>query len=369
MREALRLASLGEGLTRPNPPVGAVVVRGGRILGEGYHRRAGGPHAEVNAITQAADAARGATLYVTLEPCSTHGRTPPCTDLVLRSGIRRVVCASVDPNPAHAGRGLTLLREAGLRVEQGICQKEGDALIAPFATRMILGRPQLVLKLAATLDGRIADRSGASRWITGPVARARVQEMRRSADAILVGGETVRQDNPSLLPSPRLGRKPYRVICSVSGSIPPDAKLLSDRFASQTVVCVGRQLSKARRAKLEQGGARVVVCDLRDGRLDLDDVLGKLAGLGIMRVLCEGGGVLAASLVHAGLVDELAWFVAPAILGGDARPALAGPGWLIGDRPQLEVCGQEILGPDLLIRCRPVTSALTTALKSTRQRN
>ncbi|MGD9612132.1 MAG: bifunctional diaminohydroxyphosphoribosylaminopyrimidine deaminase/5-amino-6-(5-phosphoribosylamino)uracil reductase RibD, partial [Kiritimatiellia bacterium] len=190
MHRALALARRAEGMTRPNPPVGAVVVKNGRKIGQGWHKKAGGPHAEVFALRQAGAAARGATLYVTLEPCSTFGRTPPCTDAILRAGIARVVVGTADPNPQHAGRGLRLLRKAGIRVDVGACADEAAALVAPIACHVLRKRPSITLKLGLSLDGRIADPTHSSRWITGPEARETVQTLRRASDAVMVGAGT-----------------------------------------------------------------------------------------------------------------------------------------------------------------------------------
>ena len=345
MQRALELARRGEGLTRPNPPVGAVIVKGGRSVGEGWHRAAGGPHAEVHALRAAGRRAQGATLYVTLEPCSTWGRTPPCTEAVCATGLRRVVVGMPDPNPAHAGRGLRILADCGLRVTTGVCAVEARALIEPFAMRMLHHRPFVTLKLAATLDGRIADADGASRWITSPAARSLVQDWRRAADAILVGAETVRADDPQLTPRPARGRRPLRVVVCGSGRLPARARVLTDERAGDTLVYVS---AAAPRRRL--GGAEVVRC--RGRRLAMAELLADLARRGVLRVLCEGGGRLAAELVSAGLVDELQWFVAPKLLGGEARPAIAGAGWPLASAPAWTIVSVRPVGPDVLVTAR-----------------
>jgi diaminohydroxyphosphoribosylaminopyrimidine deaminase/5-amino-6-(5-phosphoribosylamino)uracil reductase len=241
MKHALRLARRGEGLTSPNPPVGAVAVKNGKVVGEGYHRRAGGPHAEVVALSKAGTNARGCTLYVTLEPCSTWGRTPPCTNLILSSGVRKVVVSVHDPNPRHSGRGLTMLRRKGVSVVEGVCVDEGMTLIAPFTKWISRGVPYVTLKLGMSVDGKIADRSGRSRWITGPEARKKVHELRRRVDGILVGGGTVRNDNPSLLPRPDHGRRPWRIAVARNGRIPGSSKLLADAAVKQTLIVVSNR--------------------------------------------------------------------------------------------------------------------------------
>ncbi len=324
MQRALALARRGEGLTRPNPPVGAVLVQNGKIIAEGFHKKAGGPHAEVNCLTKVPKVGKSAVLYVTLEPCSTTGRTPPCTDLILARGIKRVVIGAKDPNPAHAGRGIRILRRAGVEVITGVCCAEAEALIAPFAKRILTGMPYVTLKLASTLDGRIADASGKSKWITGPQARAKVQELRRSADAIMVGAGTVRADDPSLLPRPSKGRNPWRVI--VGSNIPKKSKVLCDEAAEQTLIMSG----------------------------PLKTVLKELGKRGVMHVLCEGGGELAGSLVRAGLVDEFALFIAPSLLGGDGFPMVGKKGWPLTGMPLLSFQTLEKCGEDVFIQALPV---------------
>ncbi len=324
MQRALALARRGEGLTRPNPPVGAVLVQNGKIMAEGFHKKAGGPHAEVKCLKPATGSLKSAILYVTLEPCSTYGRTPPCTDLILARGIRRVVIGAKDPNPAHAGRGIRILRRAGVEVITGVCRAEAEALIAPFAKRILTGMPYVTLKLASTIDGRIADSSGGSKWITGPQARAKVQELRRSADAIMVGAGTVRADNPSLLPRPAGGRMPWRVV--VGSNIPAKAKVRTDEAAERTLVLDG----------------------------SLKKILRDLGKRGVMRVLCEGGGELAGSLVRAGLVDEFALFFAPSLLGGEGVPMFGEKGWLMGKMPLLSFQTLEKCGKDAFISAVPV---------------
>lgn len=358
MRQALVLARRGEGRTRPNPPVGAVVVRGRRLLGAGWHHRAGGPHAEVEAIRACAGVPRGATLYVTLEPCCTTGRTPPCTDLILASGLRRVVVGCVDPNPRHAGRGLELLRQAGLEVVCGVCQTQAEALIEPFATRLRLGRPFVTLKLALTLDGRIADRDGLSRWITGPPARAWVQRARRRCDALLVGAGTVLADDPSLccrLPGAQVA---WRVIVDGRGRVAPEARVVTDAAASRTLMVTTRAVPSVRREAWTTHGARVWTLPGSRGRVDLADLLRRLAAEGLLHVLCEGGGDLAGDLVRHGLVDAYAFFYAPLLLGdAAARPGLAGVDLRLPQARRLAVQRLRRLGDDWLIEARPAPEA------------
>ena len=349
MRGALALARRGEGLTRPNPPVGAVVVKNGRKIGQGWHKQAGGPHAEVFALRQAGAAARGATLYVTLEPCSTFGRTPPCTDAVLRAGIARVVVAMADPNPKHAGRGLRLLRRAGVRVEVGACGTEAAALLAPFACRMLRQRPFFTLKLGLSLDGRIADRTHSSRWITGPEARDRVQAMRRASDAILVGAGTVRHDNPSLWPRPDGKRNPWRVVFVRRGPLPLEAQLFTDEHAARTIVAAPKGWQPACARKIRRTGATVLELPKNGFLKALAKELGQL---GILRVFCEGGGILAGELIQAGLVDELCVFVAPMLIGGPVGAA-GETSWLLPQAPRFRRVESISAGADWFLRLVP----------------
>jgi len=324
MMRAIELARLGEGLTRPNPPVGAVLVIEDHILAEGWHHKAGEDHAErdcLGKLPPIAASLTSATLYVTLEPCSTHGRTPPCTDIILEKGIGRVVVAVEDLNPKHAGRGLDILREAGVEVVSGVCAEVGRELIAPFEKMITTGMPYVTLKLASTLDGKIADSQGDSMWITGPEARERVQEMRRRSDAIMVGAGTVRADDPSLLPRPDEGRKPWRVV--IGEKIPADSKLLTDDAAERTLV--------------RSGSLKTILKELAEQH-------------DVMHVLCEGGGQLAAGLVEAGLVDEFAFFIAPKLMGADGLPNFGKTGGLISDVQNLKFQALEPLGDDILIK-------------------
>jgi len=353
MRLALALARRAEGQTRPNPPVGAVVVGNGRLVGAGWHRRAGGPHAEVFALRAAGARARGATLYVTLEPCSTWGRTPPCTDLVLRSGVRRVVAAIRDPNPRHRGRGLRLLARAGLAVESGVCRAEAEDLLAPFTAWATRGRPWLTLKLGVSLDGRIADAAGESKWITGPAARRRVRALRQRCDALLVGGGTARADDPGLKTGTRARLQPLRVIVSARGRLPRGAQVLTDAQRGMTVIATSGRCPARRREEWSAAGAQVWTLPATAGGVDLGALLARLHGAGCLHAVCEGGGELAAALVRAGLVDEYWFFVAPRLLGGGGVPAIGGRGWPLRAAPALRIVACERVGADVLIRARP----------------
>lgn len=358
MRLALACARRGEGHTRPNPPVGAVIVRQGRVIASGYHRRAGAAHAEVEALRACGRAARGATLYVTLEPCSSAGRTPPCTGEILRAGIGRVVAGCVDPNPRHAGRGFELLRAAGVRVDAGVCVAECRELIAPFAKQVACGLPWVTLKLALTLDGRIADREGHSRWITAPPARVWVQRLRRRADAIMVGAGTVVADDPELRCRLRGAGETWRVIVDHAGTLPPAARVLRDDWSGHTIVATTARGLRALRESLPAATAVRLWSfpSAAGGRISLRAVLRRLAlETGALHVVCEGGGKLAGSLVRAGLVDTCALLYAPALLGDSAaRPAVAGLDRLLARRFEMDIERVSRLGGDLLLLARPL---------------
>lgn len=356
MQRALALAARGEGLTRPNPPVGAVVVKNGKIVGEGWHRRAGGPHAEPVALRQAGSQARGSTIYITLEPCSTHGRTPPCTERILEAGVREVVIGAIDPNPKHAGRGVRLLRRRGIKVVTGICKEEATALIEPFAKVVTARRPWVTLKLGMTMDGKIADQRRQSKWITGAVARREVQSMRRRADVVMVGAGTVAADDPSLWPRPAKGRTPWRVVVDTHGRTCPQSRVYTDEYAAHTIVALGEDVSNQRARRYARQGCEVLrVPNSRP--TGVKAILQRLTELGALHVLCEGGGDLAAVLVEAGLVDEWVGFVAPRILGGTTSiSAVGGSGWLLPDLPQWQFVECKMVGKDMMLRARPNTA-------------
>ena len=365
MRLALRLAARAAGRTDPNPMVGAVVVRAGRVAGTGYHHRAGEPHAEVLALRRAGAKARGATLYVSLEPCAHFGRTPPCTEAILRSGVRRVVAAMRDPNPLNRGRGLRILRAHGVNATVGILGKEALALNRVFMTRMRSRRPFVTVKIAQSLDGKIATRRGASRWISGPAAREWAHRLRAESDAVLVGIETVLKDDPRLTVrgmgrrsgrwsrdsrrQARDGRRPVRVILDSRLRTPPDARL----FASKAPVWIAAATSApgSRQARLEETGAEVLRVRAVGGRVGLRALLKELHRRGIGRLLIEGGGEVVASALEAGVVDRVAWVIAPKILGGSKAPtAVGGAGVSVPDQAiQLKGLSIRRLGSDLLV--------------------
>lgn len=335
MRRALTLARRGWGRTTPNPMVGAVVVRDGVCVGSGWHRRAGTPHAEVHALAAAGAAARGATLYVTLEPCCTHGRTPPCTAAIVAAGVARVVVGCTDPNPRHAGQGFQVLRQAGVQVDTGGVEEAAcRALNEAFCCWVTRRRPFVLLKLAMTLDGKIATAGGESRWITGERARAEVQRWRRWADAILVGGETVRRDDPGLcVRTPqRWWRQPLKCVWTRRGAAasPRALKIWAD--PARPPEFVAAQTPAEWEAWLADLGRREITA-----------------------LLVEGGGELAAALLRAGVVDRVLLFVAPLILGGrGSRPAVGGPDPArLADALRVRDVTVRRIGADLLVSARP----------------
>src|SRR4051794_25917309 len=289
MRDALAEAERGRGRTHPNPIVGSLVVAGGRVIARGHHERAGGPHAEVVALRKAGARARGADLYVTLEPCNHHGRTPPCTEAVLAAGIRRVFVGSVDPNPLVHGRGIRRMRAAGVRVEVGVLGGECDRANEQWFKFITRKMPWVVLKAAITLDGKLATPSGDSRWVTGPTARARVHELRDRLDAVLVGIGTVLADDPRLTARGPGQRDPVRIVVDPQARVPPDSRVLQ-RSAAETIVAVTLAAPGKRVRALERRGAAVIRCRHdREGRIVLRDLLLRLAGRGLTTVLVEGG--------------------------------------------------------------------------------
>jgi diaminohydroxyphosphoribosylaminopyrimidine deaminase/5-amino-6-(5-phosphoribosylamino)uracil reductase len=333
---ALRLARRGYGSTSPNPMVGAVLVKDGQLIARGWHRQAGAPHAEIEAIRDAERqgfSARGTTLYVTLEPCCTHGRTPPCTDAILTAGIRRAVIGATDPNPRHAGRGVRILRKAGIEVTHGVLADECAQLNEAFNHWIVHTTPFVTVKAAMTLDGKIATASGESQWITSGPARTRAMRLRQGSDAILVGINTVLADDPSLtLRGPaanqrvRQGRPLRRIVLDAMARTPIDAQVINDRFAPWTTIVVGPRAPAIRRRKLAQ---TVQVWTAPVGRhgFNLRWLLQRLGREQIVNLLVEGGGETAASFLEQGLVQRVAFFYAPKLLGGArARRAVAGRG-------------------------------------------
>lgn len=354
MDAALSLARRGLGRVWPNPAVGCVLVArdgsGSQVVGRGWTQPGGRPHAETEALARAGDLARGATAYVTLEPCSHHGKTPPCAEALITAGVSRVVAAIEDPDPRISGRGLAALRAAGIAVATGAGAAEAREINAGFLTRMARGRPMVALKLATTLDGRIALANGDSQWITGPEARQRAHLLRATHDAILVGTGTVAADDPQL--TCRLAgmedRSPVRIVLDRSLRLPPTARVFDG--AAPTWVIHGPGVEAGRADGLRKKRIELLeIATGADGKLDLAALFAKLGERGLTRVLVESGGEFAATLLRAGLLDRLCWFRAGAVIGGDGRPAIADLG--LQDLDQMSrfhlreriPCGQDVL--------------------------
>ena len=365
MVQALRLAKRAYGQTSPNPMVGAVLVQDGEVIGRGWHHRAGAPHAEIEALADAARRQRsvsGATVYVTLEPCCTHGRTPPCTEALIRAGVRRVVVAAVDPNPRHAGQGLVRLREAGITVDSGVLEAESNRLNEAFNHWIVHRIPWVTAKSAMTLDGKIATASGQSKWITGPKSRAHAQRLRLGVDAVLVGVETVLADDPSLTVRTQPGfRRPawhpvkLRIILDTRARTPLESRLVSDDGRASTLIVVSELADPARIAAL-QARVTVIRAPERDGRIDLAWLMPELGRMGVLHLLVEGGGTVLASFFEAGLVHRIAFFYAPRILGGEeSRRSVAGQGFLsLAEAPSVTDVESRRFGEDLFITARVV---------------
>jgi len=339
MRLALRLARRGYGATSPNPMVGAVLVQRDRIIGRGWHHRAGKPHAEIEALRDAQKRGKqveGATLYVTLEPCCTHGRTPPCTEAIKAAGIKRVVAGTIDPNPRHSGRAFKILRRAGIAVTHGVLAEECARLNEAFNHWIVRRTPWVTVKAGMTLDGKIATAAGESRWITGETARAYGMKLRQGADAILVGIETVLADDPSLTvrrekaeangSSGVQGQRLRRVVLDSQARTPVAAKVASDDNAAWTTIVVSERAPKRRVAALAKR-VRVLVAPSLDGKIDLRWLLQQLGAEQVTSLLIEGGGEVNASFLLQGLAQRVTFFYAPKLLGGaDSRRAVAGEG-------------------------------------------
>jgi diaminohydroxyphosphoribosylaminopyrimidine deaminase/5-amino-6-(5-phosphoribosylamino)uracil reductase len=343
MRRALELARHGRGLVEPNPMVGAVVVRGDTLVGEGWHRAFGGPHAEVHALDAAGTAARGATLYVTLEPCSHFGKTPPCTDAIVRAGIVRVVAATGDPFPQVDGGGFSRLRAASIAVEQGLLESDARRLNASYFTLLQRGRPQVHAKWAMTLDGHIATRTGNSKWISGEASRHRVHELRAVMDAVMVGAGTLRADDPRLLPTVAAKRTATRIVVTRTGMLPQDCELLRTARASPVLIAHHPQADCEALSVFQEAGCELLCVN------DVASLLTELGGRRLTNVMVEGGSGLLGSLADAGLIDEVHVFIAPRMIGGaDAFSPVAGTGAATIAEGCTFVDGEtELLGPDI----------------------
>ncbi len=331
METALKLAKKGRGFTSPNPMVGAVIVKDGKIVGKGYHKAVGEAHAEVNALDDAGIFAKDSTLYVTLEPCNHTGRTPPCTGKIIGAGIKRVVVAASDPNPDVRGGGIDYLKKSGINITTGVCEAEAKKVNEVFEKYITTKRPFVTLKCASTLDGRIATRTGDSRWVSGSESRKFVHRLRHASDAVMVGIDTVKKDDPSLTTridiNGKKGVDPVRIILDSHLSISENAKVLQHDSISDTIIITDTDVSRESKAEIENKGARIFESPSKDGMIDLYMLMERFGAEGITSLLIEGGSRVNASALASGIVDKVLFFYAPKILGGnDGVPVCTGPG-------------------------------------------
>lgn len=349
MQLALNLGRRGLGNTAPNPAVGCVIVKNGRIAGRGWTQQGGRPHAEIVALNQAGSAAKGADVYVTLEPCAHHGQTPPCADALITAGVARVVVAVQDSDPRVDGLGLGMLRKAGIAVQTGVCAGAAQADNAGFFLRTQHGRPFVTLKLAGSFDGRIATGTGESKWITGAAARRLVHALRARHDAVLVGGGTARQDDPALTVR-NLGDvpQPARIVMTRRLDLPLSGNLARTAHDVPVILCHGPEADSELQEAWRALGAHLLPCAVNGSELDVRDVLQKLGAHGLTRVFCEGGGSLAASLIDANLVDQLIGFTAGLTIGAEGLPEIGAQKIVkLADAPRFELVSVRSVGPDI----------------------
>jgi diaminohydroxyphosphoribosylaminopyrimidine deaminase/5-amino-6-(5-phosphoribosylamino)uracil reductase len=353
MKRALTLAKKGLGKTRPNPAVGCVIVKDGIIVGEGWHKKAGGPHAEVHALEMAGENARGADLFVTLEPCSHTGKTPPCCEAVIRAKVKRVVVGMGDPNPQVNGSGLKALQQAGIETLVGVLDQECSEINLPFIKHITTGLPYVTYKCAMTLDGNIATITGESRWISGEESRKYVHLMRSQSDAIMVGIDTVIADNPQLTVRHVRGKSPLRVIVDTRLRTPESVNVLNDQLSSKTIIATTETNPRVHLRYLRQG-VTILVCDEYDGRVSMVDLLQKLGKMGVQSLLLEGGSQLAGNMVQHGMIDELVFFVAPKIIGSNGFAPFRLQGITSMDQAiKLDFIDVRRIGPDIIVTARP----------------
>lgn len=352
INRAITLAKKGRGWVNPNPLVGAVIVKNGKVIGEGYHEYFGGPHAEINAIEKATESVKDATLYVTMEPCSHHGKTPPCTEAIITSGIRKVVAGISDPNPLVNGKGLKILAGAGIEIRSAIGSAAVTKMNEAFLKYIVTGLPFCLLKTAMTLDGKIATVENASRWISGEDSRKYVHELRQENSAVMVGINTVLYDDP-ILNTRRLHKKnkdPLKIIVDTTGRIPLESKVLQIN-PQLTILATSDKIDPAKKRDLERMGAQVLICPLKEGKVDLGYLMFSLGRMGIDSVMLEGGSSIAFSALMEGIVDKVISFIAPKIIGGAAAPSPVGGAGL----PQMDEAiavdnwNYKKLGSDILI--------------------
>jgi diaminohydroxyphosphoribosylaminopyrimidine deaminase / 5-amino-6-(5-phosphoribosylamino)uracil reductase len=357
MRNALVLAEKGLGLASPNPSVGCLIVQDGKTVGQGWHEYATRDHAEVHALREASGRSRNATAYVTLEPCCHQGRTPPCADRLIESGIRRVVVARIDPNPKVSGNGIERLRAAGIQVDVGLMEEEAGRIIEPFACRITTGLPLIISKVGMSLDGKIGTAGKTDRWITSPESREFGQALRTSSDALLVGVGTVLSDDPALTyrgKGPK-ARPLSRVILDCSLRIPASARVFESDPSSPVLIFCSEEAARRRRSELEDRGAEILPVSCADDRLDLHAVLQELGKRDVLGLLVEGGSQVHWSFLSNRLVDKFYFIIAPLVLGGkDAVPSVGGQGYeVIADSPRFKISRSFYSGPDIVLETYP----------------
>jgi len=353
MNLALDLARKSEGQTNPNPLVGAVIVKSGKVVAKGYHEKAGLPHAEAIALNKAGTKARGADLYVNLEPCCHHGRTPPCTEAIISAGIKRVILGIRDPNRLVNGRGIRFLRKQGVEVVIGVLRRDCHKINEHFIKYITTGRPWVILKSAVSLDGKIATRTGDSKWITGSKARAYAHRLRSRVDAILVGAETVRMDDPQLTvrPKKKSMRNPVRIIVSGKGSISTSAKIFNNAHKERVIYVANASLPLVRKKKLQKIGVEVLLVKYRKKKVDLPLLMDALGKMKITSIMIEGGSEISGNALKEKLVDKLIYFLAPKIIGGKNAPGPVGGQGIsrIEDFIEVKEISIEKLGNDFVI--------------------
>ncbi len=355
MAIAIGLAKKAEGMTNPNPMVGAVVVKNGRVVGRGYHKKCGLPHAEVNAIRSAGAQSKGATLYVTLEPCDHYGRTPPCTNAIVKSGIKRVVMGMKDPNPITNGRGIKKLNKYGIKTTIDVLGSESAAINRPFIKFVIKKLPFVRQKMAESIDGNLATKSGDSKWISSEESRKYVQVLRSKVDAVMVGVNTVLKDDPSLLSRIPGAKQPLRVIVDSKLRVPYSANIFKTSGRHSVILVTTKEASFKKAERLAKRGISVLFCKRKNGRVDLRDLLKKMSWLKVIDIMVEGGGELAAGLIENKLVDEFIFFISPQIIGGrDARTSVEGSGVnKVKDAMRLKNVSVRMCADDILVIAEP----------------
>jgi diaminohydroxyphosphoribosylaminopyrimidine deaminase/5-amino-6-(5-phosphoribosylamino)uracil reductase len=321
MNRALHMAEKGRGRTSPNPMVGAVLVRRGKVVGEGYHARAGEPHAEIVAIRNAGEKAKGATLYLNLEPCTHYGKTPPCVPAVIEAGVKKVIVGIEDPNPLVKGRGVARLKQAGLDVKVGVLEKECHRLNEAFCKYIVQHEPFIILKMAATLDGKLATRNGESQWITGETSRRFVHRLRNQVDGVVVGVGTVLKDDPMLTARIRGGRDPYRIVFDSRLRIPESAKVVN-LSPSRTIVATTEMAPQNKIERLREKGVQILISQSKSGKVDLKSSLLKLGEMGMMSLLVEGGSQINGAFLDQGLINKIFLFLSPKLMGDPLAPGI-----------------------------------------------